>query len=167
MVPVLCSSQGGRISRFVNLKTLPMQELIVIITDPPNELAMLNNALQNLGIDNICTKTYNPDRAFSLLQNALPDVILLDMEMQSVNYLNYLQAIKRIEKIPDVPVVIYGDHISNGGKKRMLISGALFCDATISSTKGLAKCIADILSDKHLVRRWYNIINDQAAMENE
>ncbi len=75
---------------------------IVLVDDSKSNLVTGKNALSN---DYEVYSVASGERLFKLLENVLPDLILLDVEMPGMNGFEVLDRLKNMEDFLDVPVI--------------------------------------------------------------
>jgi two-component system, NtrC family, nitrogen regulation response regulator NtrX len=78
----------------------------IIIDDEQNICLTLCSILEDEGYD--CLKTQNSSQALDLVQQEMPDVVLLDVCMPDINGLEVLEKIKQIDK--DIQVIMISGH---------------------------------------------------------
>ncbi|MCA9246651.1 MAG: response regulator [Planctomycetales bacterium] len=78
---------------------------IMIIDDEPINVKVARKYLEREGYLEFVTTT-EPEKAFDLILEKLPDVILLDIMMPQVSGLQMLEQIRRDDRTNDLPVII-------------------------------------------------------------
>lgn len=68
--------------------------------------------------------TSEGDKAVSLAQQYLPNVIILDLMLPGMDGEEILKAIKATDEIKHIPVIIFTNKSEAGGKERLLKLGA-------------------------------------------
>lgn len=81
---------------------------ILLVEDNEGDIVLTMEALKETRIPNYVTVVRNGEKALSYLQQcaALPDLILLDINLPRVDGLEVLQAIKTDEKLKLIPVIM-------------------------------------------------------------
>jgi DNA-binding response OmpR family regulator len=123
-----------------------MQNFILLIDDDCDELLILNEALCKSGVDNVCTWACSAEKAYMLIQQALPDFIFLDINMPTVNGFSCLRVLREMNILQDVPVIIYSSDVSEETSKRAISMGASFCIKKTGSTEILSRKLRAILT---------------------
>src|SRR5215216_2802271 len=104
-----------------------MQKHILLIDDDRDELDILNDALETAGISSVCAWAPGAEQAFRILQDMVPDVIFLDLNMPKINGLACLKEIRKIKRLINIPVILYSTCINEETRKKASDSGASWC----------------------------------------
>ena len=85
---------------------------ILLVDDDQDDKYFFAKALeeQEMNIE-LKTATDGAD-AFEKLNENIPDLILLDLNMPKMNGMAFLKLIKKIKHLKDIPVIIYTTHTS-------------------------------------------------------
>lgn len=79
---------------------------ILIIDDDVIELMKFKRVLQTLKLDHNVSECNNGLEALEYLKSAIPDIIILDLNMPIMNGISFLEKLKENKHIKYVPVVI-------------------------------------------------------------
>lgn len=101
-----------------------MQKLILLIDDDQEELFILRQAIEMAGLSHYCVWAENMMRAEKLLQEVLPDLILIDFNLPLMNGLACLEKIRKMDFLNQVPIVIYSKNIDEVTRKIADAQGA-------------------------------------------
>lgn len=95
---------------------------ILIVDDDAGTIKVLAEILKDVGKIHFTTKG---EKALSMAQTVMPDIILLDVEMPDMNGFEVCEAIKRNPGFQDVPVMFVTSHADIDIETRALTSGAI------------------------------------------
>ena len=104
-----------------------MQYLILLIDDDPEELEIMNEALQKGNIEALCMWAGGLQHATRTLQEIAPDFIFIDMNMPVANGITCLQGLKKNKDLATTPMVMYSTSISDDTRTKAMASGASWC----------------------------------------
>jgi two-component system cell cycle response regulator DivK len=127
---------------------LPMSKKILVVEDNDRNRRLLKILLQARGYEVMEASTGK--EALEYLDNQKPDLILMDIQLPSMDGLALTKQIKSNEKTKDIPIVAVTAYAMKGDKERILESG---CDAYVSkpiNTQELPQLIAGILGNESL-----------------
>ncbi len=79
------------------------KELVLIVDDSPENLGMLNLALEKEGMDTLVA--LEGSQALSIAKKMLPDIILLDAMMPNMDGFEVCQALKEDSELKPIPVI--------------------------------------------------------------
>ena len=81
---------------------------ILLIEDDAIEVMKLNRATSSLNLDHKIIEANNGELALELLKDhsALPDIILLDLNMPKVNGIEFLRILKNDDRLKYIPTII-------------------------------------------------------------
>jgi len=96
--------------------------LALIIDDNRQTADALGSILKSLKIPH--RAVYNPSSALTLLEEAIPDVILLDINMPGVNGFEVLGFLKREPRLEKIPVLIITSDDQPETSKKAIKAGA-------------------------------------------
>ena len=104
------------------------KDLVLIVDDSPENLSMLNQALEREGMETLVA--FEGSQALSIARKMLPDIILLDAMMPNMDGFEVCRQIRRDENLSNMPVLMGGsahcarsDHPhrrTHGGSPRLL-----------------------------------------------
>ena len=88
------------------------KHLILCIDDDPDDIAMLKEAFQSLGVDYDMDEAHNGEEGVVALRrmneaNRLPCLIVLDINMPKMDGREAFNAIRKESQFADIPVVIF------------------------------------------------------------
>jgi CheY-like chemotaxis protein len=89
-----------------------MQKLILLIDDNKEEFKVLIQTIQLAGQSHICMWAGNIPHAERLLQQMLPDMILINNDMPATNSIACVEMIRKMKNLRQVPVAIYSNHFN-------------------------------------------------------
>ncbi len=89
-----------------------MQKLILLIDDNKEEFKVLIQSIQLAGQSHICMWAGNIPHAERLLQQMLPDMILINNNLPDTNGIACVEMIRKMKNLHQVPVAIYADHFN-------------------------------------------------------
>jgi DNA-binding NarL/FixJ family response regulator len=118
----------------VSHKTSPVR--ILVVDDSPLMRRCLRSLLEQQDHWRVCSEASNGQEAIDRVQQAAPDVIVLDFQMPKMNGLDAAKEIRR--KAPNVPILMVTLHMSpqlEDQAKKVGIRGA--CD------KGDISCVVE------------------------
>lgn len=79
---------------------------ILLIEDDRIEVLKLKRAIAQEFDNYILNLATDGNEAFSILENDLPDMILLDLNMPDTNGIEFLQIVKENENLKHIPVIV-------------------------------------------------------------
>ncbi|MFT3824213.1 MAG: response regulator [Chitinophagaceae bacterium] len=123
-----------------------MQKLLLLIDDDPDEINIMQNAINYSGIDLHCLWAQTCERALFLMEQVLPDFILIDYNMPKLNGLSCLEQIRNVRDLDNTPVIIYSNFISNETKQTAIAKGATVCIRKPTTLVALRTFITDIVN---------------------
>jgi CheY-like chemotaxis protein len=101
-----------------------MQKQILLIDDDKDEFYILHQAIQLAELSHICMWAGDMAHAELLLEQVLPDMILIDYNMPVTNGIQCLGKIRQMNKLHQVPVVIYSNYINDVTRQQATAQGA-------------------------------------------
>jgi len=117
---------------------------ILLIDDDDDELEIFAAALEDLQVSYNCSLARNAQQAMIMLNNSVPDLIFLDVNMPGKGGLKCLRDIRERDSLKKVPVIIYTTcHHEQGGKNAMN-SGAVAYVRKPSSIKSLTAILKQV-----------------------
>jgi CheY-like chemotaxis protein len=92
---------------------------ILLIEDDMIEVMKLNRAISSLQLNHKIVEANNGEEALEILKNkeALPDIILLDLNMPKINGIEFLKILKEDKNIKYLPTII----LTTSNNKRDLL----------------------------------------------
>jgi CheY-like chemotaxis protein len=105
---------------------------ILIIDDDEDDLEMLSSSLEQLGVK---TRSFDSGKKAIFFLNLLsdtgdlPDLIITDFNMPSMNGLRILNILKDNKETSFIPVVVYSTHMTPIFKNALIKLGAVDCFA--------------------------------------
>lgn len=79
---------------------------ILLIEDDKIEILKFQRAIIPIKEDLVITQAINGKEALSLLENELPNIILLDLNMPDTNGIEFLSILKSDEKLKYIPTIV-------------------------------------------------------------
>jgi len=104
-----------------------MKKHILLIDDDPDELSILQDALDEMAFEYKCTWANGGKQALEMLRYLEPDIIFLDVNMPNMNGLECLESIKQIPNRNNIPVVLASTGMNNDIKNKGMGIGASAC----------------------------------------
>jgi CheY-like chemotaxis protein len=124
-----------------------VQQKILMVDDDMEELMLIEEAL--LSFDRVVHYEENGENALQYIKKceALPALIILDLNMPKLNGTETLEKLKSDERLKSIPVVIYSTSVNALEKGKCLRLGA--CDyiikpVTYADTMKTAKYFSDL-----------------------
>jgi DNA-binding NtrC family response regulator len=119
---------------------------ILLIDDDDDELEIFTAALEDLKVSYNCSLARNAQQAMIMLDNSIPDLIFLDVNMPGKGGLKCLRDIRERDALKQVPVIIYTTcHDEHGGKNAMNSGAAAYVrkPSSIKCLTGILKQVLD------------------------
>jgi len=119
---------------------------ILLIDDDDDELEIFTAALEDLKISYNCSLARNAQQALVMLDNSVPDLIFLDVNMPGKGGIKCLEDIRERDALKKVPVIIYTTcHDEYGGKNAMMSGAAAYVrkPSSIKALTGILKQVFD------------------------
>ncbi len=104
-----------------------MTKHILVIDDDEDELYILEDALNELAIPHKCTWAKSGGHALVQLNDTMPDIIFLDVNMPHMNGLDCLAAIKQLPGRQNIPVILCSTGMNPDINHKGLQAGAVAC----------------------------------------
>ena len=120
-----------------------MSPLILIVDDHPTTLKLASEVLQSAGYDVL--RAVDADQALAVLQQALPDLILMDIALPGMNGLELTRQLKEDEATRRIRIVALTAFAMKGDDQKARDAG---CDGYIAkpiNTRRLPLQVAEFL----------------------
>jgi CheY-like chemotaxis protein len=98
---------------------------ILLIDDDDDDQFIFMTALEDVAPFSRCRITGNAAEAFEELNNEVPDIMFLDLNMPLMNGFEFLLILKSDPRFSGIPVVIYSTSDSPGDQNRAKELGAI------------------------------------------
>ena len=85
---------------------------ILLVDDDPDEIFLFEEALRDIGANITLVTSNGGDTCLDVLNNLIPDFILLDINMPKMNGKDCLKAIRKNEDLAQVPIIMYSTTVS-------------------------------------------------------
>jgi CheY-like chemotaxis protein len=118
---------------------------ILLVDDDQDDKYFFSKALGETGEDVQLVTAANGAEALEKLQQFIPDVILLDLNMPVMNGVSFLKQIKKNKFLKDIPVIIYTDGLSIFDEAEALKLGAYQVITKPLDLKGTVNVIFEII----------------------
>ena len=118
----------------------------LIIEDTPDNLRLISFILNKHGIETIGAETGR--QGIQLAETALPDFIILDIQLPDMDGTEVLDAIRRSKADGKVPIIAMTSYAMSGDRERLLAAG---CNGYIEKPVDpmtVMEEISNILRDK-------------------
>jgi diguanylate cyclase (GGDEF)-like protein len=102
---------------------VPTSALVMMVDDEPLMLEIVQAFLEEAGYRRF-VMTSEPEKAISLLEERLPDILLLDLSMPSMSGFDILERVRAHERLRFTPVIILTAETASQAKLRALSLGA-------------------------------------------
>lgn len=129
-----------------------MDKIILLIDDDEEEFLILEEAVRLARLSHYCVHADSAKRAVQLLQEILPDLILLDFNMPLINGVGCLSMIRQLEHVRKVPVAIYSNDAGQAARSLARING-IVCLPKPPTIRQLADCLVALMPDDEVVHR--------------
>ena len=88
----------------MNLSNTTPARTILIADDDPDLLSLLEQRCQSIGLQTLIAN--NASQAWSLIENNLPDLVILDVHMPKGNGLSVAEMMSNHDRLQETPVII-------------------------------------------------------------
>jgi DNA-binding response OmpR family regulator/HPt (histidine-containing phosphotransfer) domain-containing protein len=95
---------------------------VMVVDDDPQLLAVLPKILEPLGLQ--VTTLDNPQNLWEMMETALPNLLILDIEMPYFSGIDLCQMIRSNERWGEIPILFLTAHASLQFQNRAFIAGA-------------------------------------------
>lgn len=130
-----------------------MDKIILLIDDDEEEFLILEEAVRLTRMPHYCVHADSAKRAVQLLQEILPDLILLDFNMPLVNGVGCLAMIRQLECVRHIPIAIYSNDAGQSARLLAMANG-IVCLPKPPTIKQLADCLVALIPDDEVVHRY-------------
>jgi len=112
---------------------------ILLIDDDEDEYCILQEALKEIDGSIECVYAITANQGLKFLNQGLPDLVFVDLNMPFVNGLEFLDLIKKDDRLKEIPVVLYSTGMDNTIVYAAVNKGALACIKKQNTIKDLVK----------------------------
>lgn len=108
---------------------MPSAIKILLADDDKEDQLILSDAFEQIGITNVVHFEDNGENALRHLEqcftsNALPQLIILDLNMPRMNGTQTLRLVKKDDRFKHIPIIIYSTSLNNIEKDECIRLGA-------------------------------------------
>ena len=121
------------------------QKVILLVDDDEDEHDIFLSALNGAGEDYSLISAISCEEALKVLNNLVPDVIFLDINMPRITGIKCLEEIRKIKKLAHVPVYIYSTGINSREGQKAILLGAKDYIIKPNSINDLSSVLKEIL----------------------
>ena len=121
------------------------QKVILLVDDDEDEHDIFLSALKSAGEDYMLISAISSDDALKILNNLVPDVIFLDINMPRITGIKCLEEMRKIQKLSTVPVYIYSTGINSREGQKAILLGAKDYIIKPNSINDLTSVLKEIL----------------------
>ena len=121
-------------------------ETILVVEDNPMNMELVSDILEAHGYQII--QAINGNEAISLVQEKMPDLILMDIQLPGLDGLTVTGIIKDNPDTRGIPIIALTAHATRGDEEKARMAG---CDGYISKpidTRTLPETIQNLLDEK-------------------
>ena len=97
---------------------------MLIVDDDRDDIYFFSKALETFDTTIGLITAGNGFEALDRLEEQVPDIILLDLNMPKMNGITFLHTIKKMRHLKDIPVIIYTSHLSVFDVEELMELGA-------------------------------------------
>jgi len=90
---------------------------VLLVDDDADEIFLFQEALREIGTNIRLVTTDGSKFCFDMLENIIPDLIFLDVNMPKVSGKDCLKVIKNNNKLSHIPVIMYSTSVSPTDKQ--------------------------------------------------
>lgn len=123
-----------------------MERNILLIDDDLDEFLLIT-AVKEFFPKVIFHYANSAKNGFRLMEDLVPDIIMLDVNMPAVNGLECLKGIKKCPRLSKALVIMYSTYISEDVRQTALQTGATGCIKKPESISAIRQIIENILND--------------------
>lgn len=106
---------------------MPDVQHVLVVEDNEHNLELVEFLLEEAGLS--VTSAQDADAARAALDEGIPDVILMDMQLPGTDGLTLVGELRRKPAFADVPIIALTAHAMRGDRERFLAGG---CDGYIA-----------------------------------
>jgi len=106
---------------------VPDVQHVLVVEDNEHNLELVEFLLEEAGLS--VTSAQDADAARAALDEGIPDVILMDMQLPGTDGLTLVGELRRKPAFADVPIIALTAHAMRGDRERFLAGG---CDGYIA-----------------------------------
>lgn len=106
---------------------IPRSFTVLVVDDTPSNVDLVRFLLESEGY--VVRTASNADEAMAVLDEALPDLILMDIQLPGVDGLELTRRLKASQRTRAVPIVALSANAMDGDAEAALLSG---CDGYLS-----------------------------------
>lgn len=104
-----------------------MTKTVLIVEDNDMNMKLFNDLLQAHGYNTI--KTNSGHEAKNLVEQHMPDLIIMDIQLPEISGLDVTKSIKEDEKLKSIPIIAVTAFAMKGDQEKIIAGG---CDGYIS-----------------------------------
>jgi len=119
------------------------KKTILVVDDSETNVLLISNILELAGYNII--SAFNGKEAFSVVEERMPDLILLDLMMPYLNGFKFLEKIKSHGKLKSIPVFVITAKLETTELQKAIKLGAAGCMAKPIKINRLKEIIAELL----------------------
>src|SRR5689334_14142002 len=123
-----------------------MNKVVLLIDDDGDEMHILTEALNLLGMPFKKFWVNSAEKAYEFLENCTPDYVFLDYNMPVTDGLNCLTEIRKKRNLQKATVVLYSTAMRKEIRHKAFHRGATFCLQKQNSVSELAKAMKFIFT---------------------
>jgi len=121
------------------------QSRILIVDDEVNNIFALKSFLERIGFSNVMGLS-DSSRVFDEVEQRVPDLIILDLHMPSLDGFEVLETLRGDPRFADTPIVVLTASAMRGDRERALSAGFTSYIAKPVSLQHLRSEIARLLA---------------------
>ena len=112
---------------------------VLVVEDNELNLELVEYLLQEAGFE--VRKSMDADEARAELQQGMPDIILMDMQLPGTDGLTLVAEIRKNDAMHKVPIIALTAHAMRGDRERFLRGG---CDGYIAKPIDVGKFVDQV-----------------------
>jgi CheY-like chemotaxis protein len=113
--------------------------VILVVEDNAQNLELVEYLLEEAGLE--VRRAMDADAAWEVLEQEVPDLILMDMQLPGTDGLTLASEIRQREALRGIPIIALTAHAMRGDRERFLAGG---CDGYISKPIKVATFVDDV-----------------------
>lgn len=118
---------------------------ILLIDDDEDEHLFFQWSVEKIGSDINLLGALSAEQAQTLLEQSIPDIIFLDINLPGADGFDCLNAIRNLPAVKDVPVFMYSTEITETSRQKAISLGAAGCLKKLRTHDVLDKIISEKL----------------------